>query len=85
VLKVKHYIVNGNQPKKNQLEKNQLENAQQHANSQAGLIFTKMPKLNGKHYAYTKKGYAAYKKAKAAKKRKKKGGSFLTNFKKMYG
>ena len=28
-----------------------------------------MPKLNGKHYAYTKEGYSAYKRAKAKKKR----------------
>jgi hypothetical protein len=52
-----------------------------------------MPKLNGKHYAYTKKGIAAYKKAKAAKKRKKKdefdyfkeSGLIPTSYEKYFG
>tara|TARA_R100001530_G_C4321451_1_gene156004 strand:+ start:73 stop:216 length:144 start_codon:yes stop_codon:yes gene_type:complete len=44
-----------------------------------------MPKLNGKHFAYTKKGYAAYRKAKAKKKKKKSLGSIYQKMDRLLG
>ena len=44
-----------------------------------------MPKLGKKHFKYTKKGWAEYKKAKAKKKKKKSIGDVYTKIDKMLG
>lgn len=44
-----------------------------------------MPKLNGRHFKYTKKGWAEYKKAKARKKKKKTIGDVYNKIEKLIG